>query len=592
MTRYSYETIEEIRSRLDIVDVISRYVTLKERGSSYFGLCPFHTEKTPSFSVSRDKQVFYCFGCGEGGNIYNFIMDYYNLSFKEAVKLLAEEAGVNLKEESTPIDREKKRIKDRLLEIYKETAIFYHNILKEEAGKKAYTYLKERKLSDNIIVKFGLGYSIPKRDKLYNYLKEKGFTNDEILKSTLLSYSEKYGFSDTFYNRVMFPIMDENSRVVGFGGRVMGDALPKYLNSKDTPIFSKRHLLYGMNIARKTKENYFILCEGYMDVITLHEKGFDNAIASLGTALSDENADRLKRYDKKIYLSYDSDAAGIKAKLRAIDIFIKRKVNVKVIDMLPYKDPDEFIKNLGKDEYIKRIENAMNGFMYSIFVNEKNYNLDDPAEKTLFYKFMAKRVLIFKEAIERNNYIEEICKKYDISYDMFNDLIKEELKKYTDRENIGLSNLKRSYNFTNKKSDKDGIIESEKLLLSYLLNDKAIYDRVKDFIIESDFTSEINKEIFIEIKDKYDKNTDIDIQKIIDKYSYTNDHQKVVEVLKKEDALAKGIDKNKILPETLIKIKKHSFDRENSAISSSDPNLFKKKKKDKEFLKKLKDFNI
>ena len=541
----------------------------------------------------------------------------------------------------------KKRLKERLFSMYKDTAIYYYSCLKSKYGERGYKYLKDRKLSDETIQRFGLGYSISARGRLLKYLRNKGYTNDEILKSHLFRYSEKDGFLDKFYNRVMFPIMDEQKRVVAFGARVMGQGEPKYLNSDDTLIFSKRHLLYGMHIARRTREKMFILCEGYMDVIALQQAGFLNAVASLGTALSDENASYLKRLKKDIYLSYDSDGAGVKATLRAVDMFIKRDVTIKVIDMRPYKDPDEFIKGLGKEEYQKRIDNAKNGFIFSLEASEKNYDLKDPNGKTLFQRHLASRVLIFKNELERKNYSDEICKKYGILPEMFNNLIRDEAKKgvkdytnlrfkeengFKDSKAFGMSmdkaknglneseklllsylldeakkgvkdytnlRFKEENGFKDSKAfgmsmdkAKNGLNESEKLLLSYLLDDKKVYEKVKAFITSDDFEDDINKDIYSEIKKAYDANSHVNIPKIVNRYFETNDHKKVVDICDKKEIIAKGANRDKVLSETLIKIKKHAIDRENQKADQSDPSLFKKKIKDKKFLEKLKLFKV
>ncbi len=337
---YSEEVIEEVRSKNDIVDVISGYVSLKKKGSSYFGLCPFHNEKSPSFSVSRQKQMYYCFGCGAGGNVITFIMEYENFSFVEALKFLAERAGVELPEQEYSREaRERADTRAVLLEINKAAAQYYYVQLKNSQGAQALTYLKNRGLSDDTIKAFGLGYSNKYSNLLYQYLKSKGYQTDMIAKAGLISVDERHGASDKFWNRVMFPIMDVNSRVIGFGGRVMGEGQPKYLNSPETVIFDKGRNLYGLNRARTSKKSYFLLCEGYMDVISLHQAGFTNAVASLGTALTQGHASLIKRYVQEVYLTYDSDGAGTRAALRAVPILKDVGITAKVIRMDPYKDP-------------------------------------------------------------------------------------------------------------------------------------------------------------------------------------------------------------------------------------------------------------
>ena len=341
---YSRQIIDEVISRNDIVDVISGYIKLKKNGSSYVGLCPFHNEKSPSFSVSGSRQLYHCFGCGAGGNVVTFIMEYENYTFPEAVKFLADRAGMELPETDYNDEERKERgIKAQLLEINKLAATYYYTQLRTEHGSLGLNYLKKRGLGDDTIKKFGLGYSA-QGSSVYRYLKEKGF-DDEILKESGL-FSYERGVNDKFFNRVMFPIMDINNKVIGFGGRVLGDAKPKYLNSPETKLFDKSRNLYGLNIARTARKNNLIICEGYMDVISLHQAGFTQAVASLGTALTPGQASLMKRYTDNVLITYDSDEAGVKAAMRAIPILKEAGLSTRVINMEPYKDPDEFIKAL------------------------------------------------------------------------------------------------------------------------------------------------------------------------------------------------------------------------------------------------------
>ena len=381
MAYYSDELIEEVRSGSDIVDVISGYVRLQKRGGTYFGLCPFHNEKTGSFSVSPGKQMYYCFGCGAGGNVFTFLMQYENFTFPEAMQALAERAGIALPaEEVTPEARREADKRQLLLEINKAAAKYYYAMLRGEGGKRAYEYFAKRKLSDQTMKKFGLGATGAYSDSLYRYLREQGY-EDLVLKETGLVTIDERGGRDKFWNRAMFPIMDVRGKVIGFGGRVMGDGEPKYLNSPETKVFDKSRNLYGLNLARLTKRPQILLCEGYMDVIALHQAGFDNAAASLGTAFTGGHANLLRRYTKEVYLTFDSDKAGVKAALRAIPILREANLTVKVVDMKPYKDPDEFIKALGAEAYEERIARAENSFMFQIRILEQEYDLNDPQEK-------------------------------------------------------------------------------------------------------------------------------------------------------------------------------------------------------------------
>ena len=412
------------RMKNDIVDVISQYVKLTRKGSSYFGLCPFHNEKTPSFSVTPSKQMYYCFGCGAGGNVYNFIMEYENYSFGEALSHLADRAGVELpKIEYSREAREKAEQRAALLEINKLAAQYFYYQLRREGGKTAYGYLTGRGLSEETIRKFGLGYSDKYSDDLYKYLKGKGYSDELLRESGLFNVDERRGMYDKFWNRVIFPIMDVNNRVIGFGGRVMGDGKPKYLNSPETKIFDKSRNLYGLNVARTTRKNYLILCEGYMDVISLHQAGFTNAVASLGTALTAGHASLIKRYVKEVYLTYDSDDAGTRAALRAVPILREAGISAKVIRMDPYKDPDEFIKNLGAEEYEKRIQAARNGFMFSLEMLEREFDMNSPEGKTEFFREVSRRLLTFEDELERNNYIEAVATAYRISRDSLDKMV-------------------------------------------------------------------------------------------------------------------------------------------------------------------------
>jgi len=414
---YPEELIEEVRQKNDIVDVISSYVSLQKKGSNYMCCCPFHGEKTPSFSVNRARQIYKCFGCGEGGNVITFVMKYENCTFPEALKMLAEKAGVELPqaEYSEEVKRRESR-RQRLLEVNKEAAKFYYVLLRNERGIKAKEYLDKRRLSDETRKNFGLGYAPARGEELLAYLHQKGFTDDLIRDVGLAKTDERRGTTTQFWNRVMFPIQDINHRVIGFGGRIMGDGDggPKYLNSPETEIFDKSRNLYGMNYARTARTGNIILCEGYMDVIAMHQAGFTNAAASLGTAFTPQHALLLKRYADQVILTYDSDGAGIRAALRAIPILKGAGMSVRVLNMKPYKDPDEFMKNLGKDEFQKRIDNAVNSFMFEISVIRSQYSMQDPESKTAFYNAAARKLLEFPEKLERDNYTEAVAREYMI----------------------------------------------------------------------------------------------------------------------------------------------------------------------------------
>lgn len=500
---YPDELVEEVRQRSDIVDVISSYVRLTRKGSNYFGLCPFHNEKTGSFSVTPSKQMFYCFGCHEGGNVISFIQKYENATFQEAVKMLADRAGMTLPESTDATARERENRRSQLLAINKEAAKYYYAQLRSESGKRGMEYLIGRGLSDETMQRFGLGFARSTRDETYRYLKSKGYPDDLLQESGLFSFREDRGMTDKFWNRVIFPIMDVGQRVIGFGGRVMGDGEPKYLNSPETPIFDKSRNLYGLNIAKSSKAKNIIICEGYMDVISLHQAGFDQAVASLGTAFTSGHANLIARYAKvnvrqgeiqrykDILLCYDSDGAGVDAAKRALSILSEAGLRAKVIDMRPYKDPDEFIKGLGAEEFQKRIDDAENGFMYEIRMLEGEYDMKDPSGKSSFITDVATRLLRFEDPVERDNYVGLISYKYDVSTESINEVIKKQALAGT-----GVTIKPRPISTRNGKND---MIEAASLpqtrLLSWLCDEPAIYKAVKKYITADDFADPLYREV-------------------------------------------------------------------------------------------------
>ena len=494
---YPDEVIEEVRQRSDIVDVVSQYVKLQKKGANYFGLCPFHNEKSPSFSVTPGKQMYYCFGCGAGGNAITFLMEYENYSFPEALQSLAERAGVTLPQvEATEEEKRQSSLKHTLLEIQKDAARYFYYQLRQESGKIGYEYFRRRGLSDETIKQFGLGYATSYSNDLYLYLKKKGYSDAVLKESGLITYEER-GVHDKFWNRVMFPIMDMNSKVIGFGGRVMGDAKPKYLNSPETMIFDKSRNLYGLHAARKTRKNYFLVCEGYMDVIALHQAGFTNAVAALGTAFTLQHGILMKRYTKEVILTFDSDGAGQQAALRALPILKSAGLSVKVLDMKPYKDPDEFIANLGAEAYQERIDRAMNGFLYEISVLRQSYDFADPQQKTEFINACARKLTGFTDEMERVNYIEAVARTYLLEF--------ESLKRkvnaygaagYTERtrestEVPGEQAWRTDQRTSRQKEKDDGNKKAQRLLLTWLAEEPVIYQKIRDLIQPEDFTESL-----------------------------------------------------------------------------------------------------
>lgn len=489
---YPEELIEEVRIKNDIVDVVSGYVKLQKKGSNHWGCCPFHNEKTPSFAVSGPKQMYHCFGCGAGGNVFTFLINYENYTFPEAVKALADRAGVNLPEiEESAEMKQKAGRRARLLEVNKEAARFFYYQLRTPHGETGYRYLKKRELSDDTMHKFGLGYAGKNGELLVKYLRSKGFEDELIKEAGLANYSERAGLLSQFWNRVMFPIQDINHRVIGFGGRVMGTGEPKYLNSPETPVFDKRRNLYGLNFARTARSGNIILCEGYMDVIAMHQAGFTQAVASLGTAFTPEQASLLNRYTDLVLLSYDSDGAGIKATLRGIGILREAGLTAKVINMKPYKDPDEFMKNLGREAFLQRIDQAENSFFFELRILEENYDLKDPESKTKFHREIARKLCEFQEDVERENYLQAVAEKYHIGFDNLRRLV----LSYASQTGLVRPAERPKSGIRQKHTPKESARKSQRLLLTWIVDEPSIFTKLDGYISADDFTEELYRKV-------------------------------------------------------------------------------------------------
>lgn len=582
---YPEDIVEEVRTKNDIVDIVSGYVKLQKKGSNYFGLCPFHNEKSPSFSVSPSKQMYYCFGCGAGGNAITFLMEYENYSFPEALQVLADRAGVELpKEEMTKEARAQADLRATLLEINKLAANYFYYQLKQPQGKLGYDYLTGRKLSDATILHFGLGFANKTSDDLYRYLKSKGY-KDEILKETGLVSIEERGTHDKFWNRVMFPIMDVNNRVIGFGGRVMGDGTPKYLNSPETRLFDKSRNLYGLNYARSSRKKYMLICEGYMDVIAMHQAGFTNAVASLGTAFTSQHAMLIKRYTDQVILTYDSDGAGVKAALRAIPILKEVGISCKVLNMKPYKDPDEFIKNMGAEAFQERIDQAQNSFLFEIEVLKRDYNLEDPEQKTNFYNAVARKLLEFPEALERDNYTQAVAREQFIPYQELKQLV----SRLSSRIVPGAEQTQPREEFSpreRKKEKEDGTRQSQRLLLTWLIEDPKLFDKIEGIITPDDFREDLYHQVAQMVFDGHTRG-DVNPAGILN--HFINDEEQYKEVAALFNASLKeslnNEEQKKAFSETVIKVRKHSLDE--ASRNASDIETLQKIIQDQSALKTL-----
>lgn len=569
--RYSDDIIEEVRMKNDIVDVISQYVKLTRKGNSYFGLCPFHNEKTPSFSVTPSKQMYYCFGCGAGGNVFTFVMEYENFTFGEALKYLADRAGVELpKIEYSKEAKAKAEKKAQLLEINKQAAQYFYYQLRRENGRNAHKYLTGRGLSEETIRKFGLGYSDKYSDDLYKFLKSKNYSDELLRESGLFNIDERHGMYDKFWNRVIFPIMDVNNRVIGFGGRVMGDGKPKYLNSPETKIFDKSRNLYGLNIARTTRKSYLILCEGYMDVISMHQAGFTNAVASLGTALTSGHASLLKRYTQEVLLLYDSDEAGVKAALRGIPILREAGVNSRVVSLKPYKDPDEFIRKEGPEAFEERLNRAMDSFMFRIHTAEDEFPMSEPQGQNRFFRQCAQMLLELGDGLERNLYIEAIVKeygRYGISVDDLRKRVNTLAMKGTPAE----KRVQPKSTAAQQPKKESAAQKAQKLLLTWLVTYPGIFDTVEKYIKPEDFVIPLYRQVAQMLYHQHEEG-DVNPAKLLNAFTDSEEQREVSSLFNATIHLENEEEQQRAFADTVLRIREESLKEKNRNLDPSDMN--------------------
>ena len=566
---YPDEVIEEVRMKNDIVDVISGYVKLQKKGANYFGLCPFHNEKSPSFSVSPGKQMYYCFGCGAGGNVLTFVMEYENYTFQEALQSLADRAGVTLpKMEYSKEAREQAEFRARLLEVNKLAANYFYYQMKQPQGKIAYEYFHDkRKLTDETMLRFGLGYSNKTSDDLYRFLKEKGY-DDAFLSQTGLVTIEERGGRDKFWNRVMFPIMDVNNRVIGFGGRVMGEGEPKYLNSPETMIFDKSRNLYGLNFARVSRRSHILLCEGYMDVIAMHQAGFTNAVASLGTALTSGHASLVKRYTKEVLLLYDSDGAGIRAALRAIPILREAGVTSRVVSLKPWKDPDEFIKNEGTEAFEERLNQAMDSFMFRVHIAEQEFAMDAPQGQNQFFERCAEMLLELSDELERNLYIEAIVKEYG-RYGVGTEDIRKRVNTLALKGTPAEKRIQPKSGTPETKKKESAADKAQKLMLTWLVNYPGIFEQVEKYISPSDFVVPLYKEVAQMLFDQH-KEGETNPGKLLNAFTDSEEQREVASLFNATIHLENEGEQQRAFSDTLLRIKEESLKEKNRTWDPSD----------------------
>lgn len=505
--RYSDELIDEIRNRNDIVDVISQYVVLKRSGRNFFGLCPFHKEKSPSFSVSPDKQIFHCFGCGVGGNVFHFVSKIENISFREALETLAEKAGVELPILESDTDNKLIQLKSKVYEINKCAAEFYHENLYKPNAKPAQEYVKKRKMDNTTLKNFMIGYSNNSYNELYNMLKEKGFTEEEILASSLVNKTKEGKFIDRFRGRLMFPIQDVRNRVIAFGGRVLDDSKPKYINSPENIVYSKGRHLFGLNVAKKyeNKMKKIIIVEGYMDAISLHQRGIHNVVASLGTAMTDAQGHLLRNNSEQVVIGYDSDGAGQLATMRGLEILQSMGCDIRILQIEGAKDPDEFVVKYGPERFLKQVDNAISLVEYKVKVLKSNLNLEQPNDKIKFLKEIANVLSKIDNSIEKEVYADKISKEYKVSKEAIYAEINK-LDKSNNKANKILEKSKPRAEIKKETVTNEQVDKREKLAIYLLINyPNESYQIIRKNIDINDFESEKNRNIVKKLYEELEK---------------------------------------------------------------------------------------
>ena len=544
MARYSEEILNEVRQSNDIVDVISQYVHLKRSGRNYFGLCPFHNEKSPSFSVSPDKQIFHCFGCGVGGNVITFVSQIEGLNFVETVQMLAERANIQLPTLQNNGDTQREILKDKVYKVNEFTAEYYHQNLYKPQAKMAQEYVKKRQLTNETLKSFRIGFS-GKFDELYQELKKQGFQEQEILESGLVNKNERGQYIDRYRNRLMFPICDARGRVIAFGGRVLDDSKPKYINSPENVVYSKGRHLFGLNVAKKGDTKKILIVEGYMDVISLHQRGITNVVASLGTALTEQQGWLLRKNSEQIILSFDSDEAGIKAKLRSIEILQNMGCDLRVLQLEGAKDPDEYILKYGNMRFQNAVDKAFSVVEFKVKILKKELDLDNTNDKIKFLNEIAKLISKIDNTMEREVYIEKIAKEYDIS----KEAIYAEVNKLTYKNDKSEKILERPKPvITHKKVEVQEVSpiikRRENTIISILLSGElSVFEIIKQNIKAEDFQDGINREIAKKLYEEFEKGNS-NINAILDKMN-EEEQNHITEILADDyelDDIEKAID--------------------------------------------------
>ena len=545
MIRYSDELIDEVKNNNDIVDIVSQYVALKRSGRNYFGLCPFHNEKSPSFAVSPDKQIFHCFGCGVGGNVIHFISKIEGLNFRESLELLAEKANITLPKLESIGDNKTQELKDKIYQINKEAAYFYHENLYKPSAKPAQEYVKKRKLNNATLKSFIIGYS-GNFDELYKFLKSKGFSDEAILASDLVNRNDRGQYIDRFRHRLMFPIQDVRGRIIAFGGRVLDDSKPKYINSPENLVYSKGRNLFGLFNAKKGDTKKILIVEGYMDVISLHQRGITNVVASLGTALTEAQGRLLRRSSEQVILGYDADGAGQEAIMRGLDILKNLGCDVRVLQISGAKDPDEYVTKFGLDRLKKRIDNAISLVEFKVKALKKNLNLDNTGDKIKFLNEVAKILSKVENSMEQEIYIEKISKDYNISKES----IYSEIKKILYPKNTSSKILEKrniQYNAPKKEDNnvsKERLNRENTIIAMLIMFNSKVYSKIKNKIKVEDFKSETNRTILSRLYEEYEKGA-TEIYDVLSLFENEEQINHITEIMAKDYGITdveKGVD--------------------------------------------------
>jgi len=532
LVRYSEELIEEIRSNNDIVDVISGYVTLKRSGRNFFGLCPFHKEKSPSFAVSPDKQIFHCFGCGAGGNVIHFVSKIEGLDFKDTLELLANRIGMELPSLDNYEDDKTAKLKKKVYEINEIAARFYHENLYKPTSKIAQDYIKKRKLDNRTLKAFLIGYS-GNFNELYLLLKQKGFTVEEMLASSLIKKTQEGGFVDSFRKRLMFPIQDVRDRVIAFGGRVLDDSKPKYINSPENIVYSKGRNLFGLNVAKKHDTKKIIIVEGYMDAISLYQRGITNVVASLGTAMTEAQGRLLRRHSEQVILGYDADGAGQAAILRGMEILQNLGCDIRVLQIEGAKDPDEYVVKYGPERFQKCVDNSISLVEFKVEILKKELNIENTNDKIKFLNEIAKILAKISNQMEREIYISKLSKEYQISQEA----IQAEVNKLLFAGNTGSKKLEKKVVTMKPQVEEQNnsvspaVLKRENMVIYLLINEtEKCYEKLKNIIQVNDFKDDLNKQILKKLYEELEKGN-INTNHILDWFEEENIVNHITEIM-------------------------------------------------------------